>query len=262
MAAHIGTKTVKKAKYLDALAPLQRELVQLQQWVQAQGLRVVVLFEGRDAAGKGGIIKTLTQHLNPRHVKVVALGVPTEREQSQWYFQRYSAHLPAAGELVLFDRSWYNRAGVEKVMGFCNDEEYERFLVSCPVFEKMLVDDGIVLIKYWLNVSPEEQERRFQARLDNPLKRWKFSKMDLEGRERWQAYAKARDRMLDATDSGHCPWYIIDANDKKKARLNCISHLLGLLPYRPQPYPQVTLGDVKGKELPPGKDRHWIPEPY
>ncbi|MED5524688.1 polyphosphate kinase 2 [Gallaecimonas pentaromativorans] len=253
---------MKKDKYLEALAPLQKELVALQQWIQDQGLRVVVVFEGRDAAGKGGIIKTITANLNPRHVKVAALGVPTEREEGQWYFQRYVAHLPAKGEMVLFDRSWYNRAGVEKVMGFCSEQQYEDFLSACPTFEKLLVDDGIVLIKYWLNVSPDEQQKRFQARLDSPLKRWKFSQMDLEGRERWQAYAHARDRMLKDTDSRHCPWFIVDANDKKKARLNCISHLLSQLPYRPAHYPQVTLGEVKGKELAPDKDCNWVPERY
>ncbi|WKE64697.1 polyphosphate kinase 2 [Gallaecimonas kandeliae] len=253
---------MKKDKYLEALEKLHLELVQLQQWVQRQGLRVVVLFEGRDAAGKGGIIKTITEHLNPRHVKVVALGVPTERETSQWYFQRYVAHLPAAGEIALFDRSWYNRAGVEKVMGFCSHEQYEAFLAACPQFEKLLVDDGIILIKYWLNVSPEEQERRFQSRLDDPLKRWKFSEMDLKGRERWQEYAKARDRLLDVTDHPHCPWFIVEANDKKKARLNCISHLLSQIPYHRTQYPKVHLEDVRGKELPPGKERSWVPERY
>ncbi|WP_115717701.1 polyphosphate kinase 2 [Gallaecimonas mangrovi] len=253
---------MNKEKYLAELERLQIELVKLQQWIQQQKLRVVVLFEGRDAAGKGGIIKTITAHLNPRHVKTVALGVPTEREENQWYFQRYVPHLPAAGEMVLFDRSWYNRAGVEKVMGFCSHDQYQRFMSACPTFEKLLVDDGIIVIKYWLNVSPEEQQRRFQSRLDNPLKRWKFSEMDLEGRERWQAYSKARDTMLDSTDTEHCPWFIVDANNKKKARLNCIRHLLTVLPYHATTFPHVELGEVKGKELPPGQDRHWITAHY
>jgi len=222
----------KKYKYIDELVRLQFELLKMQEWVRLNGLKVCVLFEGRDAAGKGGVIKRITECLNPRVCRVVALSTPTERERSQWYFQRYVAHLPAAGEIVLFDRSWYNRAGVEQVMGFCSEQDYEEFLRSCPMFEDMLVRSNILLIKYWFSVNDEEQERRFQERMRNPIKRWKLSPMDLESRKHWVAYSKAKDAMLEHTDRKKAPWFIIDADDKKRARLNCIAHLLTRVPYK------------------------------
>lgn len=217
--------------YYNELGKLQIELVKLQEWVKREGLRVVVIFEGRDAAGKGGVIKRITEKMNPRVARVVALGIPTEKEKSQWYFQRYVQHLPAAGEIVLFDRSWYNRAGVEKVMGFCTETEYEEFLRSCPSFEKMLIRDGIILLKYWFSVSDEEQEKRFQDRINDPLKRWKISPMDLEARTRWIDYSRAKDNMFAYTDIKQSPWYVVDADIKKHARINCISHLLTKIPY-------------------------------
>jgi polyphosphate kinase len=214
------------------LAKLHIELVKLQEWIKSEGLKVVVLFEGRDAAGKGGVIKRITETLNPRFVRVVALGTPTEKEKTQWYFQRYVSHLPAAGEMVLFDRSWYNRAGVERVMGFCNEEEYREFMRACPEFERMLIRSGVILIKYWFSVSDEEQERRFQARINDPTRRWKLSPMDLESRARWIEYSKAKDEMFAHTDTKQSPWYVVNADDKKKARLNCIHHLLSMIPYK------------------------------
>ena len=217
--------------YNKELAELQIELVKLQEWVKTAGLKVVALFEGRDAAGKGGTIKRITETLNPRVARVVALGTPTEREKTQWYFQRYVPHLPAAGEIVLFDRSWYNRAGVERVMKFCTDEEYEEFMRSCPEFERMLVRSGILLIKYWFSVSDDEQERRFQNRIINPIKRWKLSPMDLESRRRWVEYSKAKDVMFAHTDIKQAPWYVVEADVKKRARLNCIRHFLSQIPY-------------------------------
>jgi polyphosphate kinase 2 len=226
------TGRLKSSPYKKELARLQIELVKLQEWIKDKGLKVVVIFEGRDAAGKGGVIKRVTQCLNPRICRVVALATPTERETTQWYFQRYVAHLPAAGEMVLFDRSWYNRSGVERVMGYCSDEEYREFLRSCPEFERMLVRSGIILIKYWFSVSDEEQERRFQSRLDDRTKRWKLSPMDLESRKRWVEYSKAKDAMLAYTDIKQAPWYVVDADEKKRARLNCIRHLLTLIPYK------------------------------
>jgi polyphosphate kinase 2 len=213
------------------LGRLQRELVVLQQWVRQEGLRLCVLFEGRDAAGKGGTIKRIVEPTNPRVVRVAALDKPNDRERTQWYFQRYVAQLPAAGEIVLFDRSWYNRAGVEHVMGFCTDEEYEEFLRSCPEFEAMLIRSGIVLVKYWFSVSDAEQERRFQARIRHPEKRWKLSDMDVESRRRWVAFSRAKDRMFAITDTEQSPWWVVDAEDKRRARLNCISHLLTQIPY-------------------------------
>src|SRR5436309_3601346 len=220
------------ADYDRELARLHVELVKFQEWVKAKGLKVCVLFEGRDAAGKGGTIKRITEPLNPRICRVVALGTPTEREKTRWYFQRYVAHLPAAGEMVLFDRSWYNRAGVERVMGFCTEAEYLEFLHSCPEFERMLVRSGIILIKYWFSVSDEEQERRFQQRLKDPTKRWKLSPMDLESRSRWVEYSQAKDEMFAHTDIKQAPWYVVDADDKKAARLNIIRHLLAMIPYQ------------------------------
>ncbi len=256
---------LKTAFYEDELAKLHVELVKLQEWIRAQGLKVVVLFEGRDAAGKGGAIKRITECMNPRVVRVVALGTPTEREKSQWYFQRYVPHLPAAGEMVLFDRSWYNRAGVERVMGFCTEDEYSEFLRSCPEFERMLVRSGIVLIKYWFSVSDEEQERRFQSRIDDPTKRWKLSPMDLESRARWGLYSQAKDEMFAYTDIKQVPWYVVDANDKKRARLNCISHLLTLIPYQDLTPPPLVLPprqDAVGYVRPPITDQTWVPNRY
>ncbi len=225
-------KPPKGYKYIDELVHLEFELIKLQEWVRIQGLKVAVIFEGRDAAGKGGVIKRITDSLNPRICRIVALGTPTERERGQWYFQRYVAHLPAKGEIVLFDRSWYNRAGVERVMGFCSDDEYEEFLRSCPLFEDMLIRSGVHLVKYWFSVSDEEQEKRFRERVSNPVKRWKLSPMDLESRKRWVDYSKAKDIMLERTDTKRSPWFVVDADDKKRARLNCISHLLQQIPYR------------------------------
>ncbi len=224
-------KRIPKAAYEEELERVQRELVKLQEWVRKKGLKVCILFEGRDAAGKGGAIKRIAERTNPRIVRVVALDKPTERESTQWYFQRYVAHLPAAGEIVLFDRSWYNRAGVERVMGFCTEDEYEEFLRSCPDFERMLLRSGIVLLKYWFSVSDDEQERRFQGRIDNVEKRWKLSPMDLESRARWVDYSRAKDLMFATTDTKASPWWVVHADDKRKARLNCIRHVLSSVPY-------------------------------
>jgi polyphosphate kinase 2 len=224
-------KPPKKYDYVEELAHLQLELIKLQEWVRMKGLRVCVLFEGRDAAGKGGVIKRITQSLNPRVCRVVALGTPTEKERGQWYFQRYVAELPSRGEIVLFDRSWYNRAGVERVMGFCTEEEYREFLRSCPVFEKMLIHSGIILIKYWFSVNDEEQEKRFQERMSNPIKRWKLSPMDIQSRRHWVDYSRAKDEMFAHTDTKQSPWYVVNADNKKRARLNCIRDLLRQIPY-------------------------------
>ena len=218
--------------YDKALLRLQEELVTMQHWVRDEGKRIVIVVEGRDAAGKGGVIKRITEYLNPRWCRIAALPVPSDRESTEWYFQRYIAHLPAGGEIVLFDRSWYNRAGVERVMGLCTDEEYHRFLRQCPAFERMLIDDGIILVKYWFSVSDEEQERRFKERLNTPLKRWKLSEMDIEGRSRWVQYSKAKDEMFAHCDLPDSPWYEVEADDKKRARLNCIAHLLSVIPYQ------------------------------
>ena len=260
---HKKTKLDKKF-YEKELARLQLELVKLQEWIKHEGLKVVVIFEGRDAAGKGGVIKRITQRLNPRVARVVALGTPTEREKTQWYFQRYVAHLPAAGEMVLFDRSWYNRAGVERVMGFCTEEEYREFLRTCPEFERMLLRAGIILIKYWFSVSDEEQERRFQARIEDRTKRWKLSPMDLESRARWHDYSRAKDEMFAHTDIKQSPWNVVNADDKKRARLNCIAHLLSQIPYQdltPEPIrlpPRATGSYVR----PPITDQTFVPEVY
>lgn len=238
-------KPLDKSFYEKELGKLHEELVYLQEWVKAKGLRIAVVFEGRDAAGKGGVIKRITQPLNPRVCKVVALGVPTEREKTQWYFQRYVPYLPAAGEIILFDRSWYNRAGVEKVMGFCTDEEHQEFLRSCPEFENMLIRSGIILIKYWFSVSDENQEKRFRERITNPLKRWKFSRMDLESRDRWLEYSKAKDEMFEHTDTDESPWYVVHGDDKKRARLNCISHFLSKIEYEPTTYDEIELKSLE-----------------
>lgn len=255
---------LEKKTYFRELEGLQLELVKLHEWVKAKGLRVIVIFEGRDAAGKGGVIKRITQRLNPRICRVVALGIPTEREKTQWYFQRYVSHLPAEGEIVLFDRSWYNRAGVERVMGFCNDEEYWEFLRSCPRFEEMLIHSGIILIKYWFSVSDEEQERRFRERIEDPLKRWKFSPMDLESRSRWVEYSKAKDEMFSYTDTKIAPWYVVNADDKRRARLNTIHHLLSMIPYGEIKYKRFELPPIhkEGYVRPPLSDQTFIPEVY
>jgi polyphosphate kinase 2 len=250
--------------YAKELARLQAELVKLQEWVRHKELKVVVIFEGRDAAGKGGTIKRITESLNPRVCRVVALAAPTERERTQWYFQRYAAHLPAAGEIVLFDRSWYNRAGVERVMGFCTEPEYLDFLHSCPHFERMLVRSGIILIKYWFSVSDDEQERRFQKRLKDATKRWKLSPMDVESRRRWVEYSRAKDEMFAHTDIKQVPWYVVDADNKKSARLNVIRHLLSMIPYddlTPQPIKLPAL-DRHKYVRPPMTDQTFIPTFY
>jgi polyphosphate kinase 2 len=229
--SHEKRKKVSGKRYEKELARMHVELVKLQEWVKAKGLKVVVIFEGRDAAGKGGVIKRITESMNPRICRVVALATPTEREKTQWYFQRYAAQLPAAGEIALFDRSWYNRAGVERVMEFCTEEEHAEFLRSCPEFERMLIRSGIILIKYWFSVSDEEQEGRFHKRLKLATKRWKLSPMDLESRARWEEYSKAKDEMFAYTDTKQSPWYVVNADNKKTARLNCIRHLLTMIPY-------------------------------
>ncbi len=254
-----------KRTYEKALKQLHIELVKLQEWIQQKGLKVVVLFEGRDAAGKGGVIKRITECLNPRVCRVVALGTPTEREKTQWYFQRYVPHLPAAGEMVLFDRSWYNRAGVEHVMGFCTDEEYREFLRSCPEFERMLVRSGIILIKYWFSIDDEEQERRFESRIEDPTKRWKLSPMDLKSRERWVEYSQAKDTMFAYTDIKQAPWYVVDADVKKRARLNCISHLLSMIPYREIKHDKISLPPRQGDLAyirPPLSEQTFVPNRY
>jgi polyphosphate kinase 2 len=238
--AEVTDKQARQA-YFRELFRLQGELVKLQDWVQANRQKVVILFEGRDAAGKGGVIKRITQRLNPRVARVAALPAPNDRERTQWYFQRYVAHLPAAGEMVLFDRSWYNRAGVERVMGFCSDGEYEEFFRTVPEFEKMLVRSGIRLIKYWFSITDEEQHLRFLGRIHDPLKQWKISPMDLESRKRWEEYTKAKEAMLERTHIPEAPWWVVQAVDKKKARLNCIAHLLGQIPYQDVPHPHVVL---------------------
>lgn len=253
-----------KKVYERELELLQIELVKLQEWVKQEKLKLVVIFEGRDAAGKGGVIKTITEKLNPRVCRIAALPAPTEKEKTQWYFQRYVAHLPAAGEIVLFDRSWYNRAGVEKVMGFCSDEEYQEFLRSCPEFERMLQRSGIILLKYWFSVSDEEQERRFIERINTPLKRWKFSPMDLESRQRWAAYSRAKDEMFAYTDTKHCPWWVVPSDDKKRARLNCISHLLSSVEYQEIEHAPISLPEInkQGYVRPPIEDQTFVPQRY
>ena len=265
MKANKGEKKAKKLDYDQELAKLQVELVKLQEWVKQKGLRVVAIFEGRDAAGKGGAIKRITECLNPRICRVVALGTPTDKEKTQWYFQRYVPHLPAAGEIVLFDRSWYNRSGVEHVMGFCTEAEYEEFLRSCPEFERMLVRSGIILIKYWFSVSDEEQEKRFKARIEDPTKRWKLSPMDLESRARWVDYSKAKDKMFEVCDIPQAPWNVVNADSKKRARLNCIHHLLQQIKYKdltPEPICLPPRQKRKGYVRPPITDQHFVPETY
>jgi polyphosphate kinase 2 len=251
--------------YLGELAGLNVELVKLQEWIKARGLKVVVLFEGRDAAGKGGAIKTISAPLNPRVCRVVALGTPTDREKTQWYFQRYVAQLPAAGEMVLFDRSWYNRAGVERVMGFCSQEEYAEYLRSCPEFERLLLRSGIVLIKYWFSVGNEEQEKRFQDRLADPTKHWKLSPMDVMSRAKWVEYSRAKDAMFSATDIPEAPWWVVAADDKKRARLNTIRHLLSVIPYEDIITPKIELPPRQtedGYVRPPIFSQHFVPDEY
>jgi polyphosphate kinase 2 len=264
--AETGPQPQLSRKFFEKeLARLQRELVLQQEYIKAQGLKVVVVFEGRDAAGKGGVIKRIAERTNPRVVRVVALATPTEREKTQWYFQRYVAHLPAAGEMVLFDRSWYNRAGVERVMGFCTEAEYEEFMRSAPDFERMLVRSGIKLIKYWFSVSNEEQERRFQARANDPMRRWKLSPMDLEAREKWVEYSRAKDEMFRYTDINHAPWYVVNADDKRRARLNCIRHLLSMVPYEDLTPPPLELPPRQpdtGYVRPPLEEQTFVPELY
>ncbi len=254
-----------RLRYFKELFRLQGELVKLQDWVVQQGLKVVVLFEGRDAAGKGGAIKRITQRLNPRVCRVAALTAPSQRERTQWYFQRYVSHLPGAGEIVLFDRSWYNRAGVERVMGFCSDEEYEEFLRTVPEFERMLQRSGIILIKYWFSITDEEQYARFTMRIKDPLKQWKLSPMDLESRRRWEDYTKAKEIMLERTHTPESPWWIVAANDKKRARLNCISHLLAQIPYQEVDLPEIQLPQrVYNKDYlrGPVPEEMYVPELY
>jgi polyphosphate kinase 2 len=265
--APVNAKTLllgKDCDYDRELRRLEIELVKLQEWIRQEGLRVVILFEGRDAAGKGGAIKRITESLNPRVCRVVALTTPTEREKTQWYFQRYVAHLPAAGEMVLFDRSWYNRAGVEHVMGFCTEPQYLEFMQSCPEFERMLLRSGIRLIKYWFSVSDEEQERRFQDRMETVTKRWKLSPMDLESRKHWADYSRAKDEMFALTDTKQSPWYVVNAENKKCARLNVIRHLLSMFAYRdltPEPLKLPKLEKSKYMR-PPIQEQNFIPEVY
>jgi|TARA_B100002052_G_scaffold74889_1_gene67923 polyphosphate kinase 2 len=250
-------------KYEKKIAGLHKELVKMQEWVIQEGKKIVIIFEGRDAAGKGGTIKRVTEHLNPRHCRVVALAAPTEKEKTQWYFQRYVAHLPAAGEIVILDRSWYNRSGVEKVMGFCTDKEYINFLQTCPEFERMIISSGIQLIKYWFSVSAEEQIKRFQGRIDDPTKGWKLSPMDLESVNRWDEYSEAKDNMLEHTDTEASPWYLVESDNKKKARVNCITHLLSLIQYSEVEHEEIKLPDraVADKVDRPDKSNfNYVPE--
>ncbi|RJG47591.1 polyphosphate kinase 2 [Motilimonas pumila] len=255
---------LKKKEYERKLLELQTELVKLQQWVVQEKLKIVVIFEGRDAAGKGGVIKRITEKLNPRICRVAALPAPTDREKTQWYFQRYVSHLPAAGEIVLFDRSWYNRAGVEHVMGFCSPDEHQEFLRSCPEFERMLTRSGITLIKYWFSVSDEVQEQRFIDRINNPLKRWKFSPMDLESRSRWAEYSKAKDEMFAYTDTKQNPWWVVNSDIKKAARLNCISHFLSQIDYQSVADSEINLPPINktGYVRAPLNEQTFVPEVY
>jgi polyphosphate kinase 2 len=259
-----GPKILTKKQYQKELRRLQEELVKMTEWIRFKGARVVVLFEGRDTAGKGGTIQRIMALLNPRFCKVVALGKPTDRERTQWYFQRYIEQMPAAGEVVFFDRSWYNRAGVEKVMGFCTDEEYDEFMRTCPQLERALIRSGIVLIKYWLSISDEEQECRFKDRMKDPGKRWKLTPMDLQARAHWVDYSEAKDQMFAFTDIKESPWYVVDAEDKRSARLNLIAHLLSLLPYEALPEDRIELPERQERAYvrPPKSDQTMIPERY
>jgi polyphosphate kinase 2 len=256
-------KKLRRETYETELLRLQGELVNLQQWVRADGARVVVVFEGRDAAGKGSVIKRITEYLNPRMAHIVALPAPSDRQRGQWYFQRYVEQLPAAGEIVLFDRSWYNRAGVERVMGFCTDQEYRRFLQQCPIFERLLVEDGILLRKYWFSVSDAEQQRRFEARLNDPMRQWKLSPMDLESITRWEDYSRAKDEMFLHTDIDESPWYVVESDDKRRARINMMTHLLQSIRYQPVARPALTLPErppPKGYQRPPRESQSYVPD--
>ncbi|GAA2128634.1 polyphosphate kinase 2 [Actinomadura napierensis] len=256
-------KRLRRDVYESELRRLQAELVKLQEWVRAEGARVVVVFEGRDAAGKGSTIKRVTEYLNPRVARIAALPAPTDRERTQWYFQRYVEHLPAGGEIVLFDRSWYNRAGVERVMGFCTQQEYTRFLHQCPIFERLLVEDGALLRKYWFSVSDAEQERRFRSRLDDPMRRWKLSPMDLESISRWEDYSRAKDEMFVHTDIPEAPWYVVESEDKRRARINMIAHLLSTIPYHEVERPPLELPPrpaPKGYERSPREMQTQVPD--
>ncbi|GAB2866665.1 polyphosphate kinase 2 [Nocardioides pacificus] len=258
-----ATQKLPNAVYEAELARLQAEFVKVQEWTKAEGQRIVVVFEGRDAAGKGGAIKRITQYLSPRVARIAALPAPTERERGQWYFQRYLEQLPSPGEMVLFDRSWYNRAGVEKVMGFCTPTEYHRFLHQCPILERMLVEDGILLRKYWFSVSDQEQQRRFKSRLDDPMRRWKLSTMDLESISRWEDYSRAKDQMMVHTDIPEAPWYVVEGDVKKRARLNMMAHLLSTIPYVEQPLPHLELPERPGStgyERPPRDQATYVPD--
>jgi polyphosphate kinase 2 len=258
-----GSAKLPRKLYEKELLRLQTELVAMTDWVKREGARVALVFEGRDAAGKGGVIKRITQHLSPRIARVVALPAPTEREQSEWYFQRYVAHLPAAGEMVLFDRSWYNRAGVEHVMGFCTPDEYRRFMHQCPIFERMLVDDGMILLKYWFSVSDAEQERRFRARIDDPLKQWKLSPMDVESQKRWVEYSRAKDEMFVHTDIPEAPWNVVESEIKRNARINCITHLLSEVPYEQREVKRIKLPKRQtdsGYVRPPRDVNKYVPD--
>ena len=260
-----GQSKLSNKKYENELASLQLELVKLQYWAKLTGARIVILFEGRDAAGKGGTIKRITEPLNPRGCRVVALGTPSDHEKTAWYFQRYVPHLPAAGEIVCFDRSWYNRAGVEHVMGFCTDEQYQEFLQTCPEFERMLVRSGIVLLKYWFSVSDNEQERRFQSRTTDPARRWKLSPMDLESRARWVEYSQAKDAMFAHTNIPEAPWFTVEADDKRRARLNCISHFLSKIPYvdmTPEPLELPPREPAAHYVRPPRNEQFFVPQAY
>lgn len=255
---------LKRNVYEEKLEVLHLELVKMQYWIKETGQKVVLIFEGRDAAGKGGAIKTISEPLNPRGCRMVALGTPGDREKTQWYFQRYVSHLPSAGEIVLFDRSWYNRAGVEHVMGFCSDEEYAEFLRACPEFERMLVRSGIILLKYWFSVSDDEQERRFKERAGNPARQWKLSPMDLESRAKWVEYSRAKDEMFAHTDIKQAPWWTVEADDKRRARLNCVAHILGSVPYQdvtPPPLKLPKRRPGKGDYVrPPKRDQNYVPD--
>jgi polyphosphate kinase 2 len=259
-------KSLKRKKYEKELRRLQAELCKLQDWVKYKGLRAIVVFEGRDAAGKGGTIRAITERVSPRVFRLVALPAPSDREKSQMYVQRYMQHFPGAGEIVIFDRSWYNRAGVEHVMGFCTEEQYRQFLKLCPTVEKYIVDAGIILIKYWLEVGKKEQQSRFEARIKDPLRQWKLSPMDLESFRLWNEYSKARDKMLEATDSKHAPWYLVRSDDKRKARLNCISHLLSMIPYKKAPREKIKLPKRSEKhgydDQRSVKGRRFVPERF
>jgi polyphosphate kinase len=263
MAKQKKAPRIDDATYEAELYRLQAELVTMQEWVKAEGARVVVIFEGRDAAGKGGTIKRITEYLSPRVARIVALPAPSGRERSQWYYQRYIEHLPAAGEIVLLDRSWYNRAGVERVMGFCTPEEYRRFMHQTPIFERMLVEDGILLLKYWFSVSDAEQQRRFASRLKDPMRRWKLSPMDLESITRWEDYSRAKDEMMVHTDTPEAPWYVVESDVKKHARLNTMAHLLSSIPYHEVPQPAIALParpEPKGYQRPPREAANYVPD--